>query len=242
MLVALPKTIDVQAAGRLLADVRQAIDDPAPGAIMLGGTEGTFCGGLDIGLAAGVAGPDEIEAAIDAFAQCLGLLQCSPKPTVALVDGDARGGGLGLAAACDVVVATDRSRFALPELLWGLLPALIYAPLRERMRVQQVRRWLLIGGTHTAAEAQAAGLVDQIVAAPDLVRAGRQWERRLSRPRPEAVVKMRAFLAEDVTHDALQRGAALTRESLLDERVRSSLRRFHDTGELPWETPPCAPR
>jgi len=239
MPVAVPRTIDAQAAARLLDDIRRAIDDPAPGAIVLCGAEGTFCDGLDIGLAAGAAGSGEIDAAIDAFAQCLALLQRSPKPTVALVDGDARGSGLGLAAACDVVVATERSRFALPELLWGLLPALIYAPLRERMRVQQVRLWLLIGGTRTAAEAQASGLVDEVITAADLDGAERRWQRQLARPRPESVVKMRAFLADDVTRDALQRGAALTRESLLDDRMRESMRRFLDTGELPWETPSC---
>ena len=236
MEVVVPKTIGVHGAARLLADVRLAIADPSPGPIVLRGADGTFCDGLDIGLGEGAAGSSEIDAAIDAFAQSLALLQRSPKPTIALVDGDARGGGLGLAAACDVVVATEGSRFALPELLWGLLPALIYGPLRQRMSVQQIRLWLLLGSARTAAEAHAAGLVDEIAGSSGLDAASRSWRRRLARPRPDAVMRMRAFLAEDVTADAIQRGAALTRASLMDADLRASMRRFDETGELPWET------
>ena len=237
MQVAVPGSIDAAGAARLLADIRAAAESPRHEAIVFAGIDGTFCNGLDVaGLAAASAGRDEIAAAVDTFAQCLALLHTVPKPTLALVDGDARGGGLGLAAACDVVVATDRSRFALPELLWGLLPAVIYAPLRERMTRQQCRLWMLIGGSRNAAEARAAGLVDEVVAHDQLARAGARWQRLLGRPRPEAIARMRTFVAADVTTgpDPLARGAAITTELLLDEGVRQSLRLFHETDDVPW--------
>jgi enoyl-CoA hydratase/carnithine racemase len=233
--IVVPGSIDAAGAARLLADIRAAAEATRHEAIVFTGADGTFCNGLDLGGLAG-AGRDEIAAAVDTFVQCLALLQQVSKPTMALVDGDARGGGLGLAAACDVVVATDRSRFALPELLWGLLPAVIYAPLRQRMTLQQCRLWMLIGGSRTAAEARGSGLVDEVVAHDQLARASARWQRMLSRPRPEAIARMRAFVADDVTRgpDALARGAAITTESLLDEGVRQSLRLFHETDELPW--------
>ena len=237
--VLLPRTIDGPGAVRLLNDIHRAGDDPARDAVVFTGSDGVFCDGLDLGgLVAADAGRDEIAAAMDAFAQCLSLLRCSPKPTMALVDGTARGGGLGFAAACDVVIATDRSHFALPELLWGLLPAVVYASLRERLTVQQCRLWMLMGGARTAAEAWASGLVDDVVRPAALGRARQQWERKLSRARPETVVRLRRFLGADVTEpvEAARRGIALTTDTLMDEQLRASLRLFHDTGALPWET------
>src|SRR4051812_49298007 len=136
--VQLPQSIDGPGTLRLLKDIEFAVDDPRHGAIVFAGADGIFCEGLNLTpLASGTAGCDVIVEAIEAFTRCLAVLRRSPKPTIALVDGEARGGGLGLAAACDVVVATDRSQFALPELLWGLLPAVIYPSLRQRMTVQQ---------------------------------------------------------------------------------------------------------
>ena len=78
------------------------------------------------------------------------------------MEGAARGGGVGLAAACDVVVASEDSSFALPELLFGLLPAVALPFLLDRISIQAIRLWALTGHSRSAAEAMADGLVDQI--------------------------------------------------------------------------------
>src|SRR5438477_5999325 len=92
------------------------------------------------------------------------------KVTLAVVDEQALGGGVGLAAVCDYVLATERATFGLPELLLGLVPATIFPILLERMPPQRARRLALLGHTQNAAQASASGLVDEVVASdPELV-------------------------------------------------------------------------
>ena len=85
------------------------------------------------------AADGDITAAMDAFASALTAIRRAP--TVAFVDGDAHGGGCGLAAACDLVAATPKASFALPELLLGLVPGAILPALLDRMPAQKVAAW-----------------------------------------------------------------------------------------------------
>ena len=235
--VSLPRSIDPGAAMRLLKDLERAHADSNDGAIVLTGIDGVFCEGLDLeALTSGTIKRDGIADSLETFARGLRLLQRSRKPTIALVDGEARGGGLGLAAACDVVIASERSRFALPELLWGLLPAVIYPSLRQRLSLRQCRLWLMTGSARTAEEARESGLVDEVVPSAALERACAQWERRLSRARPESIVKLRAFLEEDLrdAEDGTRRGIAITSEALMDAGIREALRQFAEGGLPPW--------
>lgn len=238
--ILLPQAITGEGALRLIAEVQRAIDDPNHGTIVFGGgTAGFFCEGIDLKpLADGKTARGAVAEAVEAFARCLQLLRRSPKPTIALVDGIARGGGLGLAAECDVVVATDSSCFALPELLWGLLPTVIYPSLRQRISIQQYRLWALTGRSLTAAEARDCGLVDEVIPPHALEGAGREWQRRLARVNPEAVTRLRGFLEEYPTdHEAgVRRGVAMTTEALTDERLHATLRRFYEEGRAPWES------
>lgn len=237
--VPLPRAIDHSGAVRLLASLHRAAEDDRHAAIVLTGKDGVFCDGLDItALASSEQAPPDLATAVNACAQSIAVLRTASKPTIALIDGSVRGGGVGLAAACDVVIATERSQFALPEMLWGLLPAVIYPSLSERLTRQQCRLWALTADARTAAEARAVGLVDDVVAPDMLDRACRRWARRMSRARPATIARLRAFAAEEAgdSDSATRRHVAMTTTSLLDERLRASLRSFAENGELPWET------
>lgn len=236
--IQLPPAIDAGSAVCLLAQVQEAVDDSRQGAIVFSGADGVFCEGVDLKpLASSKPAHDMIANAVDAFARCLELMRGSPKPTMALVDGAARGGGVGLAAACDVVVATETSSFALPELLWGLLPAVIYPAVRERMSLQQFRLWALTGCGFTADAARDAGLVDVVIPPGELERQSREWRKRLSRAGPEPVTSLRKFLAECPADGEarVRRGIAMTTEALADERLHASLRQFYADGQAPWD-------
>jgi len=80
------------------------------------------------------------------------MMHQAPKPLLAAVDGRSIGGGMGLACACDWVVATERATFALPELLWGLMPAIIWPVLTDRMAPHVVRHWTLCAHSRSALE------------------------------------------------------------------------------------------
>jgi enoyl-CoA hydratase/carnithine racemase len=209
---------EVEELRRTLAAAREA------SAIVLEGSDGVFCRGLDP--SANLLGHAEREAAIEAFADCLGILRRSPAPSVAVVDGEALGGGLGLAAVCDVVIATPRATFSLPETLHGLQPAMILAALLERMPPQKARLLALTPHARGAEEARALGLVDEIATAS--VRSSLSaWLRALRRPKPQAVAALKSFTLEIAGlpfSEAVRRGAARTAEALATAPVQAALR------------------
>jgi methylglutaconyl-CoA hydratase len=99
------------------------------------------------------------------FPDLLQLLWSSPKPVLAAVRGPARAGGVGLLAACDVVVAGASATFGFSEVRLGLVPAVISAVVLPRMLPHVAHRLMLTGEVFDAATAAAGGLVD--LAVPD---------------------------------------------------------------------------
>src|SRR5687768_10554164 len=116
--VTLPERLTADSVAGVASALEAALASPARVVALTGAAEGTFCLGLALDA------PDDSHPATARFADLLLSLHRAPKPLLAIVDGQAIGGGLGLASACDWVVASDRSVFALPELLWGLVPAI----------------------------------------------------------------------------------------------------------------------
>jgi enoyl-CoA hydratase/carnithine racemase len=138
---------------------------------------------------------------------------------------------------CDVVLATPRSTFALPEALLGLLPAIVMPVLLERMTPQKARVFALLGASRDAAWASRYGLVDEVVDADDLERRAARVARELGRVGPRAVGELRGLVAEMARLEpdsALARGAARTTAAVADPAVRETVRRFLEDGELPW--------
>lgn len=90
------------------------------------------------------------------------------KPLVARVNGDAMAGGMGALAMCDLAVAADHARFALPEVRIGLFPVLIVASLRRLLPRRVIMEMCLTGGFFDAAFAKEVGLVNYVVPAAEL--------------------------------------------------------------------------
>jgi enoyl-CoA hydratase len=116
------------------------------------------------------------------------------KPTVCAVNGDAVGGGLELALACDLRLAADHVRFGLPESKRGM-GANFGSNLLSRMVPSGVYfEWLYLGELYPAAEAHRWGLVNRVVAAPELRKATEQWCRELVRRAPLTLRRYKATL------------------------------------------------
>ena len=109
--------------------------------------------------------------------------QRAPVPTVALVQGGCFGGGTGIVAACDVVVAADNAMFSIAEVRWGITAAIIIPQLNDAIGVRQVRRYALTGERFGAEEARRIGLVHEVVPLAELERPARASSAR-SRERP----------------------------------------------------------
>ena len=119
-----------------------------------------------------------------ATAEAVDRLNRLPVPTVALVQGGCFGGGTGVIAACDVVIAADNATFSISEVRWGLTAAIILPQLSDAIGVRQVRRYALTGERFGAEEAVRIGLAHKVVPLAELPTAGEQMVAQLLRERP----------------------------------------------------------
>jgi methylglutaconyl-CoA hydratase len=184
----------------LRAHLEAAIDDGAVRAIVLTGEGPAFCAGADLksrgGGASGGGGDNP-------FIQILRLMREGPKPVVVAVNGHAFGGGLGLVAAGDIVVAADTAKFSFSEVRLGLIPAMISVVVLPKLGVHQTMRLFLTGDRFDAAQALQYGLLHRVVSPDALVAAVDEEIALLAKGGPNALreakklVRTVAALPED---------------------------------------------
>jgi methylglutaconyl-CoA hydratase len=131
-----------------------------------------------------------------ATAEAVQRLNLAPVPTVALVQGACFGGGTGIVAACDVVIAADNAIFSIAEVRWGLTPAIIIPQLNDAISVRQVRRYALTGERFEAQEARRIGLVHQVMPLAELEAAGARVVDQFLQNGPEAISQTKALAIE----------------------------------------------
>jgi len=135
-------------------------------AIVLAANGPSFCAGADLNWMKKMAGysHDENEADAMRLAEMLRTIYLCPKPVVARVQGDCYAGGMGLVAACDIVVASETAGFCLSEVKLGLIPATISPYVIKAMGEQAARRYFITAERFDAAEAQRIGVAHAVVA------------------------------------------------------------------------------
>jgi enoyl-CoA hydratase/carnithine racemase len=232
---------DAEGQARLNLDVVRALVAQLAAAgprdvVTLEGSAGAFCLGLHLDLAAPLIEKDPeatVTAALDHYGALLEAVGRCPRPVIALVDGAAMGGGLGLAASADLVLATPRATFGLPEALIGLLPACALGPAARRIGVPRARLLALGGPTLGAADALRIGLVDEVV--EDLEAAAHRYGQRFRRMDDRSVAAIKRLVADHFPCGADY--AAGARDEVLrlggSPETNERLRRFVD-GEPPW--------
>lgn len=117
------------------------------------------------------SGQANLEAS-QATAGLMHRITALPIPVIALVQGGCFGGGTGLIASCDIVIASEEAQFSIAESRWGMVAGIIIPQLNDAMSVRQVRRYALTGERFGAEQALRIGLVHEVVAAGDLVATG----------------------------------------------------------------------
>jgi methylglutaconyl-CoA hydratase len=140
-------------------------NDTSVRVVVLTGNGESFSAGADLNWMRGMMAASQKDNERDArqLARLLRRLNYLNHPTVARVNGSAYGGGLGLIACCDIVVATDSARFALSECRLGLAPAVISPYVFRRIGETHARRYFLTGERFDAVHARRMGLVHDIV-------------------------------------------------------------------------------
>ncbi len=162
-------------------------------ALVISGAGGHFCAGADFAgfLALMQTAPGQADDPIARYNRGFGAMlervAALPVPTIAVVSGVAMGGGCGLAAACDRVIAAEDATFAMPEVTIGVAPAQI-APFVVRRAGARRARWLMLGGARLkGGDAQAQGLADVVVPSSGLGAALERELRLLATAEPAAL-------------------------------------------------------
>jgi methylglutaconyl-CoA hydratase len=163
--------------------------------VVLQGAGRHFQAGADLKWIRSVAaqGADENEQASRATAMAVHRLNTLPVPTVALVQGGCFGGGTGIVAACDIVIAADNAMFSIAETRWGLTAAIILPQLADAIGARQVRRYALSGERFGAEEARRIGLVHEVVPLAGLEAAGAKMVGQLLQNGPQANAETKAM-------------------------------------------------
>ncbi len=145
-------------------------EDPSVRAVVLAGAGASFSAGADVGWMRRAAEYGEEENRADArrLAAMLKTIDECPKPVVARVQGAALGGGTGLVAVCDIVIAGRRASFGTTEVRLGLAAAVISPFVLRAIGPRQARRLLLTGERIGAERALAIGLVHEVVEESEL--------------------------------------------------------------------------
>jgi methylglutaconyl-CoA hydratase len=132
--------------------------------IVLAASGKAFCAGADLNWMRAMAGYswDENRADAQKLADMLWTLDQCPIPIVGRIQGDCYAGGMGLAAVCDVLVASDNVTFCLSEARLGLLPATIAPYVVRAMGTQAARRYFSTAERFSAAQAHAMGMVHEL--------------------------------------------------------------------------------
>ena len=192
-----------------------------PRAVVLAGAGKVFCAGADLTWMSKMVHYTEAENLRDATAmsRMFSALDTLPVPVIARIHGAALGGGCGLAAVSDIVVAEDQAVFGFTEVKLGILPAVISPFALAKIGRSAARELFLTGARFSAARAKDIGLVHAVVSAADLDATVDQYVQEILSAGPEGIAAAKALIPEvwkrpgaDAT-DLTARGSAKQRVS-----------------------------
>ena len=166
--------------------------------ILLAASGKSFSSGADLNWMRRMADYSFVENLTDAMglAELMKTLANISKPTIALVQGAAIGGGVGLVACCDIALATENASFCLSEVKLGLIPAVISPYVAAAIGSRAMRRYFITAERFDAAEAYRLGLVHEVVRSEELAERADSLSQCLLRNGPQAMASVKALVAE----------------------------------------------
>lgn len=201
--------------------------------VLIKGNKNFFCTGMDFKEA--LQNKEEEKIFASRYGQTLKRLTTIPKIIVSLCEGKVMAGGVGFAAASDIVIAGATASFCLSEVIWGLLPANVLPYLIRRTGFQPAYFMTITTNTITAEEAKKFHLVDILAEEPE--KDFQKLNRRLSLMHPKTIAHLKSYfrklwIINESTEDlAINTLAELKSDPLVLENIRN----YVDHGKLPWD-------
>jgi methylglutaconyl-CoA hydratase len=218
---------------------REAAERHDVRAVVIAGAGKTFCAGADVTWMSKTVSYTEEQNVRDAMAaaRMFGAVNSLPLAVIGRIQGAALGGGAGLAAVCDIVVAADDAVFGFTEVKLGIIPAMISPFALAKIGPSAARELFLTGARFSATRAKEIGLVHEIVPAADLDTAvGRRLEEILTAG-PEAIAAAKALIPQ-VWDLSMDEARHVTARALAMRRVspegQEGLRAFLEKRKPTW--------
>ncbi|HZD73622.1 MAG TPA: enoyl-CoA hydratase/isomerase family protein [Actinomycetota bacterium] len=196
--------MDRQAFHELEEAAVRAAADPGVRSVLVSGEGRAFSSGLDVAEFGAARDLDLAEELVSELQRATAALERMPKPVVAAVNGLAMGGGLQLAIACDLRLASEQAQFAALEMRWAIVPDLGGTERLPRLiGLGRAKEMILTGRPVTAAEAERIGLVNRVVPAERLAGEAAELAAGLA-----AGPTLALGLAKQALNEAFERSAA----------------------------------
>jgi methylglutaconyl-CoA hydratase len=227
----------------LTAWAEAVADDETVRVAVLAGAGPAFCAGADLTWMTRMAAYTQAENVRDATAaaKMYSLIDRLPIALIGRIHGAALGGGAGLAAICDIVVAEDRTSFGFTEVKLGILPAIVSPYVLAKIGASAARELFLTGMRFDAARAKEIGLVHAVVPADQLDQRVASYVREILSAAPEAIATAKELLKK-VAERPVQDTIGLTADTIAARRAslegQEGMRAFLEKRRASWNVLP----
>jgi methylglutaconyl-CoA hydratase len=218
---------DEQLIAEMTAWAQAAADDTSLRGVVLSGEGPSFCAGADLNWMKKMAEYTQEENLRDArtAAAMFAAIDALPMPVIAQIHGAALGGGAGLAAVADVVVAADDATFGFTEVKLGLIPAVIAPYVLAKIGVSAARELFVTGRRFDAAYAREIGLVHVVVPAVDLIDRVNRYLTEIAANGPEAMSAAKALLRQ-IGDLSIADATPVTAKAIAERRVSAEAQKL----------------
>lgn len=200
--------------------IERVKEDKSIRVIVLSGKGKSFCAGADINWMREIihySFEQNLEESLQ-LAELLHKIYVLPKPTVAMVNGTAIGGGIGFVSACDIALASEDAKFGLSEVKIGLVPAAISPYVIRRIGESKAREYFLTGKRISAQKAQDIGLINDVAPAEELEDKVEEIIQLLLASGPEALASCKELI-QKVAHMSFEEAKSFTARMIANLRV-----------------------
>jgi enoyl-CoA hydratase/carnithine racemase len=223
----------------LIAALESARDDTAVRCLVLTSThEKVFSSGGNLGGFAADLALAHKHFETERFPRVFRLLGELGKPSICAANGHVLAGALGLALACDLVIAKEGARFGTPEINVGLFPFMIMALIYRNVPRKKTAELMLLGEQISAQEAERIGIVNRVVAPGEFDQAVTQWAEKLARKSPVLMKlgKDAIFRQQDMAYaDAIDFLRSQLTIAFSTEDIQEGVRAFFEKREPEWK-------
>jgi enoyl-CoA hydratase/carnithine racemase len=223
----------------LIAAFEQAREDPDVHCAVLTSThERIFSAGANLGGFAADVPLAHKHFGTERFPRLFRTIGELGKPTICAANGHVLAGALGIALACDLILAREGARFGTPEINVGVFPFMIMALIYRNVPRKKTNELLLLGEQISAAEAERIGIVNKVFAPEEFDAGVREWAEKLARKSPVLMRlgKDAMFRQQDMAFlDALDFLRAQLTIAFSTDDIQEGVRAFFEKREPEWK-------